>query len=100
MSESAPATITRERRAEIIAEVRAYDQRHRQHVADNGGHYPACGCNPYQDVIYGLPEYDPEDPRNLAVPEQENRYVLRDGTVIEERHDGTGWDIYGPGLTD
>jgi hypothetical protein len=85
--------ITGTRKAEIIAAVREYDEQHRGHLAANDGAYPFCGCNPYQDVIYSLPEFDPEDPRNLAVPEQENRYILNDGTVIEERHDGTGWDI-------
>lgn len=87
-------TLTRERRDEIAAEIREYTERHAQHLASNDGEYPFCGCNPYQDVIYGLAEYDPEDPRNTEIPIEQNKFVLSDGTVIEET--GTGaWTIGG-----
>lgn len=81
-------SISDERIAEIKAQLDAWDERHRAH-SRNGD--IGCGCNPYQDVIYGLPEYDPEDPRNLAIPEQLDEYVLSDGTVIDGEREG--WAI-------
>lgn len=80
--------ISDERMSEIRARLSAWDERHRAHVADGE---IGCGCNPYQDVIYYLPEYDPEDPRNLAIPEQLDEYVLSDGTVIDGEREG--WRI-------
>ena len=80
--------ISDERITEIKDQLHAWSQRHRAHSA-------GCGCNPYQDVICGLPEYDPEDPRNLAIPEQLDEYVLSDGAVIDG--DREGWAIYRAG---
>lgn len=76
--------------AEIQAQLDAWLERHRTHFVD--GSNVDCGCNPYQDVIYGLPEYDPGDPRNLAIPEHLDEYVLSDGTVIDG--DREGWAVY------
>ena len=86
------AKIAASRKAEILAELDAWTARHNKHLADNGGHYPYCGCNPYQDVIYGLPEFDPSHPRNINVSEQLPQFVLRDGTVISEDNTGT-WTV-------
>lgn len=86
--------ITAERKAEITIQLRAWLQRHEQHIADADGQYPFCGCNPFQDVIYDLPEYDPEEPRNIAVPEQRNEFYLTDGTLIEETDTGR-WQVGG-----
>lgn len=88
MNASQVTTISPERKAEIAAQIREWIDRHAQHLADNDGVYGYCGCNLYQDVIYGLPEYDPEDPRNQAIPIQVGHFILADGTEIESRGNG------------
>jgi hypothetical protein len=88
-------TISPDRIADIQAQLDAYTTRHQGHLDANDGYYPGCGCNPYQAIVYDLAEYDPEDERNIAIPEQVNEFVLTDGTTIEET--GTGaWVIRAP----
>jgi hypothetical protein len=62
-----------------------------EHAARHRAHEIGCGCNAYQDLIYYLPEYDPEDPCNTAIPEQVDEYVLSDGTVLDGERQG--WRI-------
>jgi hypothetical protein len=86
------AGISDERIAEIKAQLDAWLERHNTHFID--GSNLGCGCNPYQDIIYDLPEYDPEDPRNKAIPEQVDRYILSDGTEIDGEREG--WAVIRP----
>jgi len=88
-------TARQHRLKEIHARLEAWDERH-------AGHREAgtpCGCDVYNDVIYGLFEYDPMDAPNRGLVAV-RMFVLLDGTVIdgtERRGDRTDWKITGPG---
>lgn len=43
-------------------------------------------------MIAALPEYDGDDPRNTAIPEQVDEYVLSDGTILDG--EGRGWLVF------
>lgn len=72
------------RTAEIQAALDEYEARD----------WAAGGYWPFGDVVSALPEYHGDDPRNVAIPEHLDMYVLADGSVIEKQDDG--WQIRPP----
>lgn len=60
---------------EMVAALNAHDDAHQAHDADQ------CGCNPFEDVAYGFPQFDgPKTDKRFA--EHEYAFVLADGTEI------------------
>lgn len=69
---------------DIISALDTHNNEHRAHRGD----MPFCGCNPFQDVIYSLPEYDGVA-TSQRFAEHEEAFVLSDGTEIESQQDGS-----------
>ena len=80
----------------IMARIEAWAEQHAAHV--KAGEGDGCGCDVYDDVIYGLSLFDPLDPPNLTAGCGE-RYALLDGSVLdgtEVRGGRRNWRIINP----
>lgn len=68
---------------EAVAALNAHADAHDAHDAR------VCGCNPFEDVVYGLDAYD--DAKTARFPQHRNAFVLTDGTEVTADADRGRW---------